>query len=103
MELLHFLKNIFNSLYIFAQIMIGISVFAYLGTALLINMYNIDNKYLLYIRNISVHFLLIGLTIAISRYVDIRYEELLFSIYYMIFALILSLPFNVFLTCINNN
>ena len=102
MQYLHFLNHIINVLYLPAQIMIGISMFGYLLSVMLRSQCRYEIKYVLYIRNLSVHVLFITLLIALIKYVDVNFYDLFFSMYFMLLASVITIPFNIYLTSLFN-
>ena len=98
MQYLHFLNHISNALYLPAQIMIGISLFGYLLSVMLRSLYKYKFKYILYIRNLSVHFLFISLLIALIKFVDIHFYDLFISMCLMIVASVITIPINIYFT-----
>lgn len=100
MQYFHFLNHISNVLYLPAQIMIGISMFGYLFSVMLRSQYRYKIKYILYIRNLSVHFLFISLLIALIKFVDISFYDLFLSMCLMIVASVITIPINIYFTSI---
>jgi|UPI0005161423 hypothetical protein len=98
MQYLHFLNHIINVLYLPAQIMIGISMFGYLLSVMLRSQCRYEIKYVLYIRNLSVHVLFITLLIALIKYVDIHFYDLFLSMCLMIVASVITIPINIYFT-----
>ncbi|AQR26673.1 hypothetical protein AYM37_15365 (plasmid) [Staphylococcus aureus] len=98
MEYLKFLNSISNTLYLPAQIMIGISLFGYLLSVMLRSQCRYKIKRMLYIRNLSVHVLFISLLIALINFVDIHFYDLFLSMCLMIVLSVITIPANIYLT-----
>lgn len=98
MEYLKFLNSISNTLYLPAQIMIGISLFGYLLSVMLRSQCRYKINRILYIRNLSVHFLFISLLIALIKFVDIHFYDLYLSMCLMIVASVITIPINIYFT-----
>lgn len=102
MQYLHFLNHISNALYLPAQIMIGISMFGYLFSVMLRSQYRYKIKYILYIRNLSIHVLFISLLIALTKFVDIHFYDLYLSMCLMIVVSVITIPINIYFTSLFN-